>query len=219
MPRGSAGRARFGETRDGVVIGERERADLARVRARSTSAAGASTPSEKWLCVWKSTRVSGLASIGGPYDTPRMSPTRIPGPIGRPSTPCCSISTARCSTRPTTTTSGATWCRSDSRRRSRLDLQRGLRGDRAAVRANAAARWTGIASTTGRARSASTSARCIARCARTWPGCRARASSCVRMRAGGKRLVLLTNSHPIALAVKHEAERRARLSRRGRHLT
>jgi hypothetical protein len=36
-----------------------------RVRARSTSAAGASTPSEKLLCVWKSTSVSLPASIQG----------------------------------------------------------------------------------------------------------------------------------------------------------
>ena len=46
--------------------------------------------------------------------------------------------------------------------------------------------------------------RCIAKRARSlnWlPGAR---DFLARMRAAGKRLVLLTNSHPVALAVKHE---------------
>src|SRR5205085_12016092 len=54
-----------------------------RPRARATSAAGASTPSEKWLCVWKSTSRSALASIGGPYHTPRMSRSPSAAPVWR----------------------------------------------------------------------------------------------------------------------------------------
>src|SRR5688572_24591538 len=51
-----------------------------RSRARATSRSGDSTPSEKWLWVWKSTRVSGHESIGDPYDTRRMSTNPHPLP-------------------------------------------------------------------------------------------------------------------------------------------
>src|SRR4051812_26491353 len=54
--------------------------DTPRPRARSTSCVGESTPSDTWLCVWKSTRSSALGSMGGPYDTRRMSPASAPAP-------------------------------------------------------------------------------------------------------------------------------------------
>ena len=129
--------------------------------------------------------------------------TRIPGPIGRPLTRCCSISTARCSTRRMTTTSGATSCRSVSRWR----------------RASTCTRRTAEIARRFAERSGTLDWYCIDYWSRTlgidigalhrevrshvaWlPGAR---EFLVRMRAAGKRLVLLTNSHPIALAVKHE---------------
>jgi hypothetical protein len=54
----------FFEPGGGVVVGERQ-GRHATPRARFHQRAGASTPSEKWLCVWKSTSVSLPASIQG----------------------------------------------------------------------------------------------------------------------------------------------------------
>ena len=70
---GLAGGARFGETGGGVVVGERERADAARLRAfdqrgRRQHAIG---------IVAVGVEIDegfGAGIHGGPYDTPRMSP-------------------------------------------------------------------------------------------------------------------------------------------------
>ena len=97
--------------------------------------------------------------------------------IGRQSTPFAWTSTAHCSIRPTTTTSGATWCRNVSRLHSPWTCTPPMPRSRGAL-PSAAARWTGIASNTGHDRWAWTSVRCIAKCAPTWPGCRVRANSC-----------------------------------------
>ena len=129
--------------RDRSSASVRRRRACARV---PPAAAGASTPSEKWLWVWKSTRVSVLASIRGPYDTPRMSPqpafpARLVGHRHR----AASISTARCSTRPMTITSGATSCRNGLRWRNPWICTPLTPRSHGASR-RAAARSTGIAS-------------------------------------------------------------------------
>ena len=130
-------------------------------------------------------------------------PTPIRCRSGRPSIRCASTSMARCSTRPMTTTSGATSCRNDSRLRMGWTCTPPMPRSRGGSR-RCAARCPGIASNTGAAISASTSVRCIAKCRShvAWlPGAR---DFLAQLRGAGKRLLLLTNSHPIALAVKHQ---------------
>ena len=137
----------------------------------------------------------------GTYHTPHATPpkARLVGHRHRPARP--RRHAARSGVRqPHLARSRAAAIRGGAGTRSCRRRTRKSRG----VSPRAATRSTGTASSTGRARSAWTSARCIAKCARTWRGCRARAIFSLRMRAAGKRLVLLTNSHPIALAVKHE---------------
>ena len=215
---GCAGGARLGQTRGGVVIGERERADAAR-RARAPPARPAPARHRRNGCACGNRRgFRGWHPSGVRMIRPacHRNPHSAAGLVGH---------------------------RHRAARSRRHAARPGLRQPHlarpraAAVRRGARA-WTCTppmrkSRGASRERSGTLDWYCIEYWSRTlgidigalhrevrshvaWlPGAR---DFLARMRAAGKRLVLLTNSHPDRARGETRADRRARLSRRRRHV-